>query len=294
GERVDLRLEGPEASVATLDAVRELPLRAADGSLVPLGQVARVELDYGENAIFRHDTRRAITIRADAREGASTVALTEAANAALSELPLPSGVAIEVGGESEERDRSYASLWRALTWAVLLIYCVMAVQFDSLRQPLIVLFTVPLAMVGVTAGLLVTGTPFSFMVFIGAVSLTGIVVNDGIVLVDAINRVRAEGIPLSEAIPTASEGRLRAVILTTITTIAGLLPLTMNIAGGGEFWVPLGIAIISGLMVSSGLTLFVVPVLYSLLERDRVLRLVPSSAAAVRDDDLAASAPSEI
>jgi HAE1 family hydrophobic/amphiphilic exporter-1 len=281
-ERVDLRLEAPEASVATLDALRELPLRASDGSLIPLGEVARVELDYGENAIFRHDTRRAITVRADARDGASTVALSEAATEVLSDLSLPAGTEIEVGGESEERDRSYASLWRALSWAVLLIYCVMAVQFDSLRQPLIVLLTVPLAMVGVTAGLLVTGTPFSFMVFIGAVSLTGIVVNDGIVLVDAINRERARGVPLGEAIPAASESRLRPVILTTITTIAGLLPLTLNIAGGGEFWVPLGIAIISGLVVASGLTLFVVPSLYALIERERglpPLRVAPAAIA---------------
>lgn len=269
GERIDLRLEAPEQTVGSVDSLRELPLRASDGGLVPLGEVARVELDYGQNAIFRHDTRRAITIRADARDGASTVALSSAAGAALADLPLPSGVAVELGGESEERDRSYASLWRALTWGALLIYCVMAVQFDSLRQPLIVLAAVPLAMVGVGAGLLLTGTPFSFMVFIGVVSLTGIVVNDGIVLVDAINRERTKGAPLAEAIVTAAESRLRPVILTTVTTIAGLLPLTLNIAGGGEFWVPLGIAIISGLSVSSGLTLFVVPALYGLVERGR-------------------------
>ncbi|MGH0032497.1 MAG: efflux RND transporter permease subunit, partial [Myxococcota bacterium] len=279
GERVDLRLEAPGGSVATLDRLRELPLRAADGSLIPLGEVARVELSTGQNAVFRYDTRRAITVRADARDGASTVALTRAATAAFEDLALPAGVAVEIGGESEERDRSYASLWRALVWGVLLIYCVMAVQFDSLRQPLIVLLAVPLAMVGVTCGLLLTGTPFSFMVFIGAVSLTGIVVNDGIVLVDAVNRVRAEGVPLAEAVPAAAESRLRPVILTTVTTIAGLLPLTLNVAGGGEFWVPLGIAVISGLLVASGLTLFVVPALYTLIERDRGLRPVPTLAA---------------
>jgi HAE1 family hydrophobic/amphiphilic exporter-1 len=104
------------------------------------------------------------------------------------------------------------------------------------------------------------------MVFIGAVSLTGIVVNDGIVLVDAINQERRGGRALPDAVAAAAEARLRPVILTTITTIAGLLPLTLNLAGGGEFWVPLGIALISGLVVSTGLTLFVVPVLYSLFE----------------------------
>jgi HAE1 family hydrophobic/amphiphilic exporter-1 len=121
----------------------------------------------------------------------------------------------------------------------------------------------------VTAGLIVTATPFSFMVFIGAVSLTGIVVNDGIVLTDAINRARRGGLAIDEAIVTAARTRLRPVMLTTITTVAGLLPLTLNLAGGGEFWTPLGIALISGLVVSSGLTLFIVPVLYSLIERER-------------------------
>lgn len=266
GERVDLRLEAPQQSVATLGALRELPLRAGDGSLVPLGEVASVSLDYGENAVFRYDTRRTVTVRADAREGASTVALTEEAERVIADLALPAGVSLELGGESEERDRSYASLWRALTWGVLLIYCIMAIQFDSLRQPLIVLASVPLSFVGVTLGLLLSGTPFSFMVFIGAVSLTGIVVNDGIVLVDAINRERSEGRSLADAILEGSESRLRPVILTSLTTVAGLAPLTLNLAGGGEFWVPLGIAITSGLLLATCLTLFVVPTFYSLLE----------------------------
>lgn len=283
-ERVDIRVEAPEASVTTVDALREIPLRAQDGRLVPLGEVAEVELEYGEDAIYRYDTRRAVTVRADAREGASTVRLASAAESALLDLTLPPGVALEFGGETEERDRSYASLWRALGWGVLLIYCIMAVQFDSLRQPWIVLFSVPLSFVGVTLGLLTTGTPFSFMVFIGAVSLTGIVVNDGIVLVDAINQERRGGRALPDTVAAAAETRLRPVILTTITTIAGLLPLTLNLAGGGEFWVPLGIAIISGLLVSSGLTLFVVPVLYAIFEG------VPQAGAALLEEAVRESA----
>jgi multidrug efflux pump subunit AcrB len=269
GERVDIRLEAPDESVADVASVRELPLRGADGTLIPLGEVALVDLAYGENAIFRYDTRRSVTVRADAREGASTVELAAQADQVLGDLALPASIALEMGGETEERDRSYASLWRALSWGALLIYCIMAIQFDSLRQPAIVLCAVPLAYVGVTAGLIVTATPFSFMVFIGAVSLTGIVVNDGIVLTDAINRARRGGLAIDEAIVTAARTRLRPVMLTTITTVAGLLPLTLNLAGGGEFWTPLGIALISGLVVSSGLTLFIVPVLYSLIERER-------------------------
>jgi multidrug efflux pump subunit AcrB len=268
-ERVDIRLRAPDETPHTPDMVGELPLRTATGDLVPLGEIATLRLEYGENAIFRHDSERTVTVRADAIEGASSVALEQAARTRLEELRLPKGIHLEYGGETEERDRSYASLWSALKWGLLLIYVIIAIQFNSLLQPLIVVLTVPLSIVGVTLGLLVTNTPFSFMVFIGVVSLTGIVVNDGIVMVDAINWKRREGTPLREALTVASGERLRPVLLTTVTTVAGLLPLTLNITTGGEFWVPLGVAIISGLLVASGLTLFVVPVLYSLVEAGR-------------------------
>jgi HAE1 family hydrophobic/amphiphilic exporter-1 len=280
GERVDIRLQAPDSYRHSIDGVRELPLRGSSGEIVPLGEVAEVRLAYGHNAIFRHDTLRSVTLRADAATGASTLVLEAAVREQLADLQLPAGVQLDFGGESEERNRSYASLWSALKWGVLLIFVIMAIQFNSLRQPLIVLFGVPLSVVGVALGLLVTGTPFSFMVFIGVVSLTGVVVNDGIVLVDAINRSRRAGMCLSDAIREASARRLRPVLLTTVTTIAGLLPLTLNVASGGEFWVPLGITIISGLLVASALTLFVVPVLYSILEGP------PSSWAWARADRL--------
>ena len=266
GERVDLRLRAPDEYAHTLNNVRELPLRTADGSIVPLGELADVRTAFAQNAIFRHDTLRTITVRADAAEGFSSVLLEEDAGGALAGLPVPAGVTIDLGGESEERDRSYASLWDALKWGALLIYVIIAIQFNSLLQPVIVLAAIPLSVVGVATGLLVTGTPFSFLVFIGIVSLTGIVVNNGIVLIDAINKRRRAGMPLGQAIRDASVQRFRAVLLTTVTTTACLLPLTLNVTEGGEFWVPLGIAIISGLLAASVLTLFVVPVLYSLLE----------------------------
>jgi multidrug efflux pump len=273
GERVDLRLGAPSGSGQSVDAVRELPLRVRNGSLVPLGEVANVDLAFGESAIYRHDGTRTITLRADVGAGISSVDFEEDARRALADLDLPSGTKLEFGGESEERDRSNASLIEALKWGVLAIYVIIAIQFNSLRQPFIVLITIPLSLIGVVIGLLVTGYPFSFLVFIGIVSLTGIVVNDGIVMVDGINKKRRSGMPVRDAIVEAAVGRLRPVILTTITTIAGLLPLTLNVADGGEFWIPLGITIISGLLVGSTLTLFVVPILYALSEegpQDRV------------------------
>lgn len=265
GERIGIRMQAADSFDHTIGNIRELGLRGSTGGIVTIGDIARVDLSFSHNAIFRHDTQRTITVRADAAEGTSSVALETLAKQELAELQLPHGVSLSFGGESEERDRSYASLWSALKWGILLIYFILALQFNSLLQPVIVLLAVPLSLVGVVIGLLVTGTPFSFMVFIGIVSLTGIVVNDGIVLIDGINRVRASGVPIASAIRDASVRRLRPVLLTTITTIFGLLPLTLNVTRGGEFWAPLGIAIISGLIVASGLTLLFVPILYSLI-----------------------------
>ncbi len=281
-QRIDIRVMASDATPRTLDTLAEMPIRAANGRLLPLGEIAELHLEFGKNGIFQHNGERTITIRADALAGVSTVALERSAKESLSALDLPSDVHLEFGGETEERDRSYASLWSALKWGLLLIYVVMAIQFNSLMQPFIVLLTVPLAIVGVTAGLLITGTPFSFMVFIGIVSLTGIVVNDGIVMVDAINGRRRAGLALDRALELASTSRVRPVMLTTLTTTAGLLPLTMGISAGGEFWMPLGVAIISGLLVSSMLTLFVVPILYTYTEalRGRGPRLGPANVPA--------------
>lgn len=272
-ERADIRLQAPEHWAQNVDHISELPVSASGQAssgrqpdVVLLGEVATVEFAFTQNAIFRHNGLRTVTVRADAAEGTSSVALEQDARKLLAELSLPAGVAIEFSGESEERNRSYASLLSALKFGALLIYVIVAIQFNSLRQPLIVLLSIPLSIVGVTAGLIITGTPFSFMVLIGMVALTGIVVNDGIVMIDAINRNRRAGMATPDAIRDAARRRLRPVLLTTITTVAGLLPLTLNLTEGGEFWTALGTTIISGLLVASALTLIVIPVLYSLLE----------------------------
>jgi len=278
-ERVDVRLRAIDGYDHDVDHVRELGVRSRTGEIVPIGDMAQVGLDFSPDAIHRFDGRRTISVRADAAPDASSVDLFQAGQRALADLALPPGVRLQFGGETEERGRSYASLWSALKWGLVLIYLIMAVQFDSIWQPLVVLFTIPLSIVGVTAGLLATGTPFSFMVFIGVVSLTGIVVNDGIVLVDGINQELRAGRPFESAVREASLRRLRPVLLTTATTIFGLLPLTLNIATGGEFWVPLGVAIISGLLVASLLTLLFVPVLFSVLAG---LRRPPAPTAEVR------------
>jgi HAE1 family hydrophobic/amphiphilic exporter-1 len=174
------------------------------------------------------------------------------------------GVRATFTGENEERDKNFEILTMVMFVGVLLIFSVLALQFNSFRQTLVVLVAVPLSFVGVVLGMWICRQPFSLASFIGLVALAGIVVNDAIVLVDFTNQARRRGLSLKDALMEAGINRLRPVLLTTVTTIGGLLPLFLNVSGGAEFWQPLTGAIIFGLAFATVLTLIVVPVCYSL------------------------------
>ena len=174
------------------------------------------------------------------------------------------GVRATFTGENEERDKNVGYLSRSMIIGVLLIFTILVIQFNSFRQTFVVLATVPLSFVGVTFGMWVTGHPFSLASFIGLVCLAGIVVNDAIVLVDFANQARRRGMRVKHALLEAGINRFRPVLLTTVTTIGGLLPLFLNLSGGAEFWQPLTGAVIFGLGFATVLTLVVIPVCYSL------------------------------
>ncbi|MCA9267476.1 MAG: efflux RND transporter permease subunit, partial [Planctomycetales bacterium] len=177
------------------------------------------------------------------------------------------GVRATFTGENEEMQKNFNYLLQCMIIAVILIFGILVFQFNSLRQSIIVLLSVPLSFIGVVAGMWLCGFPFSLASFIGLVSLAGIVVNDAIVVVDFVNQARARGLPTREAIIEAGVNRLRPVFLTTATTVGGLAPLALNISGGAEFWQPLCGAIIFGLSVATLLTLYVVPVCYDVVYR---------------------------
>jgi multidrug efflux pump subunit AcrB len=174
------------------------------------------------------------------------------------------GVRATFTGENEERDENFEILTMVMFVGVLLIFAVLVIQFNSFRQTLVVLMAVPLSFVGVVLGMWICRQPFSLASFIGLVALAGIVVNDAIVLVDFANQARRRGLTIQDALMEAGVNRLRPVLLTTVTTIGGLLPLFLNFSGGAEFWQPLTGAIIFGLAFATVLTLIVVPVCYSL------------------------------
>jgi len=192
---------------------------------------------------------------------------------------MPAGVTATVSGQSEEMQDSFRSMQFALALAIFLVYLVMASQFESLIHPFVILFTIPLALVGAVLALFVTGTTINIVAFIGVIMLAGIVVNNAIVLVDLINQLRAQGKEQFDAIMEAGTARLRPILMTSLTTALGLLPMALGFGEGAEVRTPMAITVIGGLLVSTLLTLVVIPVVYSLLDRKRWPSAVTSPVA---------------
>ena len=229
------------------------------GARIPLRQVAAVEFQAGPTQIEHYDLERAATVTSDVRVGYNTATVTAQLIEKLDAVAWPPGYRYYVAGEQETRQESFGGLGQALLIALLGIFGVLVLQFRSFRQPLIVFAAIPFAITGAIMALLLTGYTFSFMAFIGLTSLVGIVVNNSIILVDYANQLRQGGHSVLDAIREAGETRFTPILLTTLTTIGGLLPLTLQ---GSTLWSPMGWAIIGGLLVSMVLTLVVVPVLY--------------------------------
>ena len=184
---------------------------------------------------------------------------------------LPVNTSLGLGGQNEELETSYQSIRFAIALAIFLVYLVMASQFESLIHPLIILFTVPLAMVGVILSLVVTRTDISVMVLLGAIILVGIVVNNAIVLVDYTNRLRHAGMSKRDALVRAGQVRFRPIVMTTLTTVLGLIPLAVGWGEGSEMRAPMAITVMGGLAFSTLLTLIFIPVAYELVDRKALL-----------------------
>lgn len=262
GEEVPIVVRLDRDSLGEVSSLDRLYLPTPDGEVVPFSEVARVRQDEGWADITRRGGHRAVVISAEVTGRLPSEALEEI-RSLIAGVALPDGYTLEIGGEREERRKAFAGLWQAMVLAVLAIYALLAIQFNSFVQPLVILLTVPLGLTGAIFGLLVTGSPFGLMAFIGVISLTGIIINDSIVLADFANYLqRVEGRRRLEALIEAGRLRFRPVVLTTITTIGGLTPLAI---WGGTLWSPLAFAVIFGLVGSTILILIVLPVIYSVL-----------------------------
>lgn len=264
GDEYDIRVRLQEDQIEQMSQVPELNIQIASGEMIPLSRVASLEITEGPVEILRKDQERHSEITADIH-GVDLGTVMDQIQSRLSELELPDGYRFSYEGEFEDMQESFSSLGMAFGLAVILIYMVMASQFESLVHPFTIMFTIPLAVIGVIFGMYITNSIVSVASILGLITLAGIVVNNAIVMVDYINQLRRRGTERIEAIITAGTVRLRPIMMTALTTILGLLPIAMGIGEGSESTQPMGIVIVSGLTFATFLTLFVIPIFYSLV-----------------------------
>ena len=262
--QIDVRIRNRESDRRSVQDVRNLVLPGPDGGSLRLMSVADVTEARGPAEIHRLQQQRAAVVSANL-DGRGLGAAVADVEAALADIDGPAGVTTEIGGQNQEMQQSFKSLQFAIALAIFLVYLVMAATFESFLHPFLVLFTIPLALIGVVAGLLITGTPITVIVMIGTVMLVGIVVNNAIVLIDTINRMRRAGAAKRDAVIRAGHVRLRPILMTTLTTILGLLPMAMSWGEGAELRSPLAITVAGGLLLSTLLTLVVIPAAYMIV-----------------------------
>ena len=238
---------------------------------IPLSAVADISMSIGPSEITRIGQERVAVVSANLNYGDLNDAVL-AVQQHIDSLKLPLNMQAKIAGQSEEMENSFQSLQFALILAIFLVYLVMASQFESLLHPLLILFTVPLACAGSIYGLYLSGTNISVVVFIGLIMLAGIAVNNAIVLIDRINQLREQGIEKTAAIIEAAQSRLRPILMTTLTTSLGLLPMAIGLGEGAEIRTPMAVTVIYGLLFATLLTLFFIPVIYSLFDRKKFVQ----------------------
>ena len=264
--KVDILVRTIEKQRDSIADIGQMIVNPGASPSIPLEAVADISMSIGPSEITRIGQERVAVVSANLNFGDLNEAVL-AVQQHIDSLTLPLNMLAKVAGQSEEMENSFQSLQFALALAIFLVYLVMASQFESLLHPLLILFTVPLACAGSIYGLYLSGTNISVVVFIGLIMLAGIVVNNAIVLIDRINQLRASGQEKTAAIIEAAQSRLRPILMTTLTTSLGLLPMAMGLGEGAEIRIPMAITVIYGLLFATLLTLFFIPVIYSLFDR---------------------------
>ena len=287
--KIDVLVRVQESERASVDDIRRLIVNPSGNKPVELISVADVIATTGPSEIHRADQRRVAIVSANLRDIDLGKAITEVRDM-VAENPLGTDVGMRIGGQGEELGESIKSLLFAFGLAIFLVYLVMASQFESLLHPFVILFTIPLALVGAVAALLLSRSPVSVVVFIGLILLVGLVVKNAIILIDKVNQLREEGVAKRVALVEGARSRLRPIMMTTLCAVFGFLPLALAFGQGAEVRSPMAITVIGGLLVSTLLTLLVIPVVYDLLdrkpdefyaERGRRARLVAAQAEQV-------------
>ena len=264
--KIDVLVRGREDDRASVDDIRRIIVNPQSERPVTLDAVADVVETVGPSEIHRSDQTRVAIVSSNLR-GIDLGTAVEEVRELVRKNPLGAEIRLGFGGQSEELDSSIRSLLFAFGLALFLVYLVMASQFESLLHPFVIMFSVPLAIVGAVGALWLSGSPISVVVFIGLILLVGIVVKNAIVLIDKVNQLREEGVAKREAICRGAESRLRPIVMTTLCTLFGFAPLAFLGGDGAEVRAPMAVTVIGGLAVSTLLTLVVIPIVYNLLDR---------------------------
>lgn len=273
GTEIDVRIKRDKDTINYINDIKNLTVTSPTGIEVPLMDVADIVIKDSSTSITRLNQQRYVSISATISDRA-TSDIKEDIIKVLDKYNFPEGYDYNFAGVMESMDDVFSSLGIVLIVAVLLVYMIMASQFESLKHPFTIMFSVPLALTGGIFGLFITGNSISSPAFMGFIMLVGMVVNNAIVLVDYTNRLREEGMESEEALLKAGPTRLRPILMTTLTTIIGLLPMAVNQAEGTEMQNPLAISVIFGLTISTMVTLIFIPVLYSIMDKKRPGKLI--------------------
>jgi HAE1 family hydrophobic/amphiphilic exporter-1 len=265
GDEISIVIKPMEDVTESLNTFSQLQIASPTGGNIPLSQIADITIEKGPTAINRDNQERVVTVTSQIIDR-DLNSIVQDIEARFQSYDMPEGYSYTIGGENEEMIDAFTQLALALGLAIILIYMVMAAQFESLIYPFIIMFTIPLAFSGGALGLFFTGRSLGVTALIGIIILAGIVVNNGIVLIDYINVLRREGMDRKEAILKAGPVRLRPILMTTLTTILGLIPIALGIGEGAELMAPLGSVVIGGLTLSTVLTLVLVPAIYTLFD----------------------------
>ncbi|MEE1174516.1 MAG: efflux RND transporter permease subunit [Paludibacteraceae bacterium] len=266
GDEYDILVRLSEEDRNSISDIENLTIPTQSGKLIKLSELASVQEYLAPPEIERKTRQRMLTIKVTPHD-VSLGELAAAIQAVVEPMERPAGVTVRYGGDYEEQQESFADIGMLFALIIILVYVVMASQFESLSKPFIIMMSVPFAISGVIISLWVTGTSLDMIGALGIVMLVGIVVKNGIVLVDYINLMRDRGYELNEAIQLSGQSRLRPVLMTAFTTLLGMVPMAVSNGEGSEMWRPLGIVVIGGLLVSTLVTLIVVPVMYGIMSR---------------------------
>ena len=266
--KIDIRLRAGEEYRDSVEDLRRLTIHQVGQTSIPLAAVAEVEEVEGPADIRRSEGERVAVITANL-VGRDLASVSEEITGALESMTFPPGFDWRIGGQRQEMETSFDSMRVAILLAVFMVYLVMASQFESLLHPFVILFSVPFAVIGLLLTLYVAGVTISIVVLIGAILLAGIVVNNAIILIDYTNQLRRAGMEKIEALRQAGRVRLRPILMTTATTVMGLLPMALGLGAGSELRRPMALTVIGGLLTSTALTLLIIPAVYRILDRGR-------------------------